>query len=313
MQDRFLIFIARHAHKMPESAVRAVFAVLAWIVWALRLPPVRQLEKNIRHTQALRDPRISYRRLRHLSRLGVQSYFAYFAEAMTIKARSAEQINARVRIDGPYAEAIARQPAVSAFPTALGHQGNWDYAALWAYGHIAPVATVTENLKNKELLDIFISIRESLGITLFTTGDRDITERLKKIMGSRRVIVPLLADRDLGRHGIFVRFFDSCIRASAGPTALAFDMDVPLYVVNIYRERLDAVRRHAARCRFGYVLYISGVIQPDSWKGMGRAEALQQITQEWAAIYSQGLEKHPQDWHMMQPIFLEDLDKGRLR
>ena len=46
---------------------------------------------------------------------------------------------------------------------------------------------------------------------------------------------------------------------------------------------------------------------------MGRAEALQQITQEWAAIYSQGLEKHPQDWHMMQPIFLEDLDKGRLR
>ena len=90
-------------------------------------------------------------------------------------------------------------------------------------------------------------------------------------------------------------------------------MGVPLYVVNIYRERLDAVRRHAARCRSGYVLYISGVIQPDSWKGMGRAEALQQITQEWAAIYSQGLEKHPQDWHMMQPIFLEDLDKGRLR
>ena len=29
------------------------------------------------------------------------------------------------------------------------------------------------------------------------------------------------------------------------------------------------------------------------------------------AVYNRGLREHPEDWHMMQPVWLEDLDPGR--
>lgn len=319
MQDRFLLFIAANAHRLPEGLVRSLFAVIAFFLWLFDLPQVRQLERNLAHTQAgLGERARSRRRIRHLSSQGLQSYFAYFAEAMTIRARSQEELDARVRIAGPYADDIMRQPVLSSFPGALGHEGNWDYAAVWCKKHVAPVATVAEKLSYPRLLETFVSIRRELGMTLYTSGDTHLINKLKDEMSGRHILVPLLADRDLSHHGIFVDFFDSRIRIARGPATLAIDCGLPLYVVNIYRERLTGRRKAAAHSRWGYVLLISGKIDPSFWRGFRledpeeRQQAIVAVSREWARIYSADLARHPQDWHMLQPIFWEDLDHSRL-
>lgn len=34
---------------------------------------------------------------------------------------------------------------------------------------------------------------------------------------------------------------------------------------------------------------------------------------DWVDIWARGIAAHPEDWHMLQPIFLEDLDVERLK
>ena len=118
----------------------------------------------------------------------------------------------------------------------MGHQGNWDYAGYWARLEVAPVVTVAERLANDELLHTFVDIRERLGMRILLTGQHDLTGRLRNVLLDSTVVVPLLADRDLSRHGVFVHAFDSVIGVARGPAALAYDTGNPLYVVNLYRE-----------------------------------------------------------------------------
>ena len=46
---------------------------------------------------------------------------------------------------------------------------------------------------------------------------------------------------------------------------------------------------------------------------MPRQEALHAISQAWVDLWAQGIAAHPQDWHMLQPLFWEDLDHSRLQ
>ncbi len=36
------------------------------------------------------------------------------------------------------------------------------------------------------------------------------------------------------------------------------------------------------------------------------------MTQQVAEVYEAGIRAHPQDWHMLQPVFTADLDPDRL-
>jgi KDO2-lipid IV(A) lauroyltransferase len=37
------------------------------------------------------------------------------------------------------------------------------------------------------------------------------------------------------------------------------------------------------------------------------------MTQHAARLFEAGIRAHPQDWHMLQRVFVADLDPGRLR
>lgn len=195
----------------------------------------------------------------------------------------------------------------------MGHQGNWDYDGFWAQFDVAPVTTVAEKLANREMLDAFVSIREHLGMTIFLTGTPKLTERLEEALRTPHTLVPLLADRDLSRHGEFVNAFGSFIRVARGPAAIAFDTGTPLFVVNTYREKLSGERRRLARTPYGYVCEVSGPIDVERYRSMPREEAIRCICQDWVDIWARGIAAHPEDWHMLQPIFLEDLDMERLK
>lgn len=324
MIDSILVFVARHASSLPERLVRGLFLLAADIMWLCRIGGERQLERNLTHVLHARDGRMPARRdLRRTAHRAMRSYFTYFSEAMTLEARSNETLDARVHGAGTYLDAILADSRTASLPAALGHQGNWDYAGFWSHLHLLPVTTVAERLSNEQLLEEFIEIRERAGISIFTTKTPGLTDKLKDVMreqgkgkgagdGNEHRLVPLLADRDLSHHGEFVEAFDSMIRVARGPATLSYDMMTPLYVVNVYREKLHGERRKKAQTPYGYVIDISGRVDPADYQGMEREDALRAISQEWVRQWSQGVMAHPEDWHMLQPVFLEDMDTSRM-
>ncbi|MEI8082985.1 MAG: hypothetical protein WCI74_14200, partial [Actinomycetes bacterium] len=44
----------------------------------------------------------------------------------------------------------------------------------------------------------------------------------------------------------------------------------------------------------------------------GYREAVESMTQAYASYLEEGIREHPADWHMMQKLWLSDLDPARL-
>ncbi|MUH60155.1 phosphatidylinositol mannoside acyltransferase [Bifidobacterium canis] len=325
MFDKLMVWLAKHPRVLPERVVRGLFLAAADGAWLIRAKSVRQLERNLSHVLAWEKQNsdessahtVSHKELRALSRKGMRSYFTYFSEAMSVGARSEEELRARIRGAGEGLLAIQKQTdehgANGSAPIAMGHQGNWDYDGFWAQFEVAPVTTVAERLANEAMLRTFVNIREELGMTIFLTGTPHLTEQLEDVLREPHTIVPLLADRDLSRHGEFVHAFGSMIRVARGPATIAFDTGLPLFVVNTYREKLSREQHRKAKTPYGYVCEISGPIDVEQYRSLPREEAIHEISQRWVDIWARGIAAHPQDWHMLQPIFAEDLDLTRLK
>ena len=106
--------------------------------------------------------------------------------------------------------------------------------------------------------------------------------------------VPLLADRDLSRRGIEVDFLGGRTKMPAGPALLALRTGAPLFVVHMWNE-LDAPCGRL----------IGPMPVPDPAEGTlgDRAKVL---TQQIADELGRGIAVHPQDWHMMQKLWLTE-------
>ncbi|WEV52259.1 phosphatidylinositol mannoside acyltransferase [Bifidobacterium sp. ESL0704] len=315
MFDNFLVFLAKHPRIIPEPLLRGLFLCAADICWLLHIGGVQQLERNLRHVLESRDGSVSQTMLRKTSHKGMRSYFTYFAEAMTVGGQSDERLLARARPIGPglpiCKELVHDNPGSA--PMAISHQGNWDYEGFLAADVIAPVTVTAERLKNQKLLDVFIEIRKRMDITVLLTGQPHLIEKLEGALAKPHVLVPLLADRDLSRYGEFVHAFGSTIRVARGPATLALDTGKPLFVVNMFRERLHGEARRKAGIGYGYVVDLSAPIDVAQFRGLPREEAIHAISQAWVDVWSRDIAAHPEDWHMLQPIFIEDLDMSRLK
>ncbi|MDR2381828.1 MAG: hypothetical protein LBE08_11790 [Bifidobacteriaceae bacterium] len=113
-----------------------------------------------------------------------------------------------------------------------------------------------------------------------------------------RWLVPLLAERDLGHRGVEVDFFGEKALVAAGPAALALATGEPLLPVAMFRRG----RR--------YVLRFSPEVRPDA--GLAPDARLQALTQSWVKALEEQIRRHPADWHMLQKVFVADLDPAKL-
>jgi phosphatidylinositol dimannoside acyltransferase len=301
---RLYTFAWRHAGRLPGWLVRGAGIVAADLTWALRLGGVDRLEANLARVR----PDLDARGLRRLGRLAMRSYLRYFGEAFTLSPLTTAQIDARVRVVG--LENLARPTREGhGVVLALGHLGNWDLAGAWARRHVAPVTTVAERLEPAEVFDEFVRFRESLGLKILALGDPDVFRTLVREVRDGPVIVPLLADRDLTSKGVEVDLFGRRARVAAGPAALALTADAPLLTTVIMYERLHGARRRAAGSPWGIRLdFIPVPPLPDD---VPRAERVGALTQAWVDQLAVGITQRAQDWHMLQRVFVEDLDPER--
>jgi KDO2-lipid IV(A) lauroyltransferase len=281
---------------MPEPLARRQFDALADTVWARHGKGVARLESNLRRVlgRAATD-----RQVRRVTHLGVRSYFRYWCEVFQLPRMKRPDIIARMHCEEEWRlrEAVA---AGRGMILVLPHMGNWDHAGAWLAGTGVPFTTVAERLEPESLFARFVEFRQSLGMEVIplTGGERPPYAVLADRLRAGGTLC-LLGDRDLTATGIEVDFFGSPARMPAGPAALAHDTGAALLPVTLfYPDR----RSWGARIHPQVGVPTSGE----------RGERIRVMTQQVADAFAEGIADHPQDWHMLQRVWVDDLDRNRL-
>ncbi|WFF04298.1 phosphatidylinositol mannoside acyltransferase [Micromonospora sp. WMMD964] len=254
-----------------------------------------RLRANLRRVVG---PELSDAELDDLVKRGLRSYARYWMEAFRLPSLSRTQILSGFRLDG--AELLAADVAAGrGAVVALPHAGNWDAAGAWVAATGWPITTVMERLKPEGVYERFIAFRESLGMEILPThgGPRPAFEVLLDRVRAGAV-VPLLADRDLSARGVEVDFFDGKTRMPAGPALLALHTGAPLYVASMWYET------DAACASLAGPLPVPG---PESGPLDQRVRSLTQLIADRLAA---GIARHPEDWHMLQRMWLDQRRAG---
>jgi len=289
--------------KMPESLAYATFDRIADRAWRARGAGVAQLEKNLHRVV----PTASRADLRELSHESMRRYFRYWCDAFRLPDWSDERIVSTLRTERAnlLVDAFGEGNGVI---VALCHMGNWDHAGAWGSRTVGPVTAVAERLKPERLFQKFLKYREEIGIRIYPLGTPHLTDILASDLREEGRIGCLLADRDLGAHGIDVEFFGEATRMPAGAANLKLRTGAPLIPATLYYQGRDT-----------WVTLHEPIAAPaDAPTGDGCADepgyesAVSTMTQQIANAFQVGITNHPTDWHMMQPLWLADLDPHRL-
>jgi lauroyl/myristoyl acyltransferase len=221
-----------------------------------------------------------------LLRPAVRSYARYWREAFRLPSMKPARIvdgTATVGEEAFRASVAAARGTVLALP----HSGNWDAAGAWCGLTDVPFTTVAERLRPESLYLRFLEFRESLGMSVLplTGGDRPPFDVLRERVGAGGVAA-LLADRDLTPRGVDVSFFQARARMPAGPAKLALETGADLIPTTL--SFLDEGWQ---------IVFHPAVSHTD----------VATMTQQVAGTFEAAIAEHPQDWHMLQRLWLDDL------
>ncbi|MFD9464101.1 phosphatidylinositol mannoside acyltransferase [Streptomyces sp. NPDC060027] len=279
--------------KLPEPVAARLGRTIADLAWKKRGKGVQRLESN--YARVLPDA--TPQRLAELSRAGMRSYLRYWMESFRLPAWSEERVRNGFEAKDLHhlTDALASDRGVI---LALPHMANWDLAGAWLTTRLeTPFTTVAERLKPESLYDRFVAYREGLGMEVLPhsggTAFGTLARRLRD--GG---LVCLVAERDLSASGVEVEFFGEATRMPAGPALLAQQTGAILLPVTLWYDESPVMqgRLHPP------------VEVPESGT---RAEKTSVMTQALADAFATGIADHPEDWHMLQRLWLKDLDPGK--
>lgn len=280
---------------LPEGAAYAFFDRIA------DLSVARGSAARMRSNYAKVRPELDADELDALVREGMRAYLRYYGEAFRLPVLSPADLAARVRVEGdaPLRTIIDEGGSVVCF---LGHMGNWDLAGAWGSVHWTTVTTVAERLEPEEMFREFLTFREGLGLHIIPlTGGPDPFPLLREA-ARRPGLIPLLADRDLTRRGVEVDFCGHRARMAPGPAALALAERRPLVPVTIRHERRPDLGARA----WGIVITFHDAV-PVPTTGPTQ-QRVREMTQSCADVLGEEITAHTADWHMLQRVFVADLD-----
>jgi lauroyl/myristoyl acyltransferase len=280
----------RAVRALPRPVAAALFQVGADAAAWRRGPGITRLAGNLRRVVG---PDLPQKDFDALVRRGARSYARYWMEAFRLPSLSTEQLRHGFRLERSELLGVDVAEGRGAIVT-LPHAGNWDAAGAWVAATGWPITTVVERLKPEGVYERFYDFRRSLGMNIVpaTGGDRPVLDILSKALADGHT-VPLVADRDLSARGVEVTFFGGRTRMPAGPALLAVRTGAPLYVADMWYEP-DAP-----------VGYLHGPLDLPGPASGGLATRVRAATQLVADHFAKGIAAHPEDWHMLQRLWLD--------
>ncbi|GAA3501892.1 phosphatidylinositol mannoside acyltransferase [Streptomyces prasinosporus] len=279
--------------RLPEPVAVRLGRTVADLAWKQRGKGVQRLEANYARVVPDADPA----RLAELSRAGMRSYLRYWMESFRLPAWSAERVRAGVAVEDIH-HLTDGMAAGKGVVLALPHLANWDLAGAWVTTELGiPFTTVAERLKPETLYDRFVAYREGLGMEVLPHSGGSAFGTLARRLRDGGLVC-LVADRDLSSSGVEVDFFGETARMPAGPALLAQHTGALLLPVTLWYDDSPVMR---------------GRVHPpvEVPRSGTRAEKTSVMTQALADAFATGIADHPEDWHMLQRLWLEDLDPAR--
>ncbi|HEX4831854.1 MAG TPA: phosphatidylinositol mannoside acyltransferase [Trebonia sp.] len=284
--------------KLPEPWARSLFAFGADVAWRRQGGGVQVLEGNLLRVLG---PGVDGKELRAASRAVMHSYGRYYLEAFRLPVIPASRIQDGMHCEGPNVPLTMeylRQGRGVIY--ALPHMGDFEQAGAWIIGQGAgSFTTVAERLKPEAVFQRFLAFRESLGMEVLPTtgGPHPFGIMAQRLRAGK--LVCLVADRDLSDTAAEVDFFGEKALMPAGPAALAVQTGAALMPVSCWFVGEDEWGAH-----------VHDEI-PVPAEGTRREKAAA-MTQQLATVFEQAIAEHPEDWHMLQRLFVADLDPERL-
>jgi phosphatidylinositol dimannoside acyltransferase len=279
---------------LPESFVRWAFSTVTEIAWRRQGHGVQVLEGNLLRVLG---PGTSGKELRAASRAGMRSYGRYWMEVFRLPTMTKERILRDMPVNAELEEALTDVANGKGVIFALPHMGNWEVAGAYVAARGLKFATVAERLKPESVFDMFLKFREGLGMEVLPLGGANVFGILAQRLRAGNLVC-LLCDRDLTESGVEVDFFGEKARMAAGPAALAVQTGAPLHAVTLWF------------IEDGWYAHASPEI-PVPAEG-NRKEKAAAMTQQLAMAFEKAIAEHPEDWHMLQRVFISDLDPARL-
>jgi phosphatidylinositol dimannoside acyltransferase len=288
--DRSYAAAWRLVRALPAPIAAGLFRTVADRAYKRGGKGTARLRANLRQVVG---PDLPESELDDLVRQGLRSYARYWMEAFRLPSRTREQNRDGFRLERGHLLGENVAAGVGSI-VALPHAGNWDAAGAWVAANGWPITTVAERLKPEAVYERFLAFRRGLGMEIvpLTGGNQPPIDVLVDRLGKGHV-VPLLAERDLSSRGVEVSFFGARTRMPPGPALLALRTGAPLYVVSMWYEP-DAPVGHM----WG-PLEMPG---PETGTLDVRVRALTQQVADQLAV---GIAAHPQDWHMLQRMWLD--------
>jgi KDO2-lipid IV(A) lauroyltransferase len=269
--------------RISEKSARSFFKKIGKWMYARDGKSVKRLRSNLSRV----FPEMESAKLEDLLRRGVLSYMRYWMETFRSPDWSKERILSTVTVSNEHLllDPIKQKTGVV---VSLPHAGNWDHAGSYFCIKGARLVTVAEVLKPRELFEKFLAYRQGIGMEVLPLDSRAFPTLMQRARDGK--LIALVADRDLSSSGIDVEFFGGVARMPAGPAIVAIRTGIPL--VTAFVSYTDT----------GIHVDLREILIPSGADEAARVKATVQLC---ADNFADGIKNSPQDWHMMQRIWVD--------
>ena len=292
--------------RLPESVARALFNFGADVAWRRQGGGVQVLEGNLIRVLAATsgftetDPEFG-QELRALSRAVMRSYARYYLETFRLQTFPDERVQAGMHVNQENVDlTLEHLKNGRGVIYALPHMGDFEQAGRWVIlAGAGSIVAPAERLSPESVFQKFLAFREGLGMEIVPTsgGPHPFGVMAQRLRAGK--LVTIVADRDLSDTGVEVDFFGEKALLPAGPAALAVQTGAALMPVACW---FVGEAEWAAHVYDEIPVPASGT----------RKEKIAAMTQALATVFEQAICEHPEDWHMLQKVFVNDLDPERL-
>ena len=273
----------RIVRALPEKFAYRIFERLGKIALSRNGASIKRLRSNLSRV----CPEKSDIEMDRLMQEAMSSYMRYWCDTFRSPDWSQDKISQTVTT---VREDLLTGPmrAGTGVVVALPHAGNWDHAGSYFCAMGLPLVTVAERLKPEALFNKFLEYRQNIGMEVLALDSRSMATLLKR--AREGALIALVADRDLSKSGVDVSFFNYPARMPAGPALLAVRTGIPL--ITAFVSYTDT----------GIHIEFNSVDIPSDGS---ESERIAKVVQICADHFARGIASSPQDWHMLQRIWID--------
>jgi phosphatidylinositol dimannoside acyltransferase len=245
---------------------------------------VKRLRKNLMNVK----PEFSKPQMENLVAKGMSSYMRYWCDTFRFPNWDKHRINSTVTVtrENLLLDGIKSGRGVI---VSLPHAGNWDHAGAYFCLKGIHLVTVAERLKPERLFLEFLRYRQAMGMEVLALDSRSIVTLAQRLREGH--LVALVADRDLSKSGIDVQFFRKPSRMPAGPAVLALKTGAVFLTAFVNYTQS------------GIHITFDEITLPQEGS---QEEKVSYLVQQSADNFERGIAQHPEDWHMLQRIWIDE-------